>query len=453
MHTGQHNQFSMGSHLTSPRRRKRMKFSKLSQLFLVSSIGLLVATLFSACAVTTIDYVFVACSAGSGTSSAGQIETYAVDSQSGALRVADPAVSSGGVNPMAMVVTSDYANLYAANEGNRSIVHFAIGINGVLTSKDTVTLATTPIAMAVNTAGTYLYVVSCTPVTGSAYPTLSCSGGATLTEYSLSSGVIGSVASAKTLSLYGTYAAHSGDILVPTGVTVLESNAAVYVTAYDQSAYYPGCTPTPPATTCITSTANPGWVFGFMVGSGGALTPLANPYEAGVKPSALDATPVSTYLYVTDYASNQLIVYTILDGGSTLSFLPNGPFRTGNYPTAITIDPRGTFIYVTNSLDSTLSPYEITLATGAPTISVNTTGGSNASNSTDTQPVAVVVDPALGRFVYTANYLGNSISGFRLDPTSGALSQTQATPYPTGEKPTAVVSVPHGNYSTQSVTP
>ncbi len=32
-----------------------MKFSKLSQLFLVSSIGLLVATLFSACAITTID--------------------------------------------------------------------------------------------------------------------------------------------------------------------------------------------------------------------------------------------------------------------------------------------------------------------------------------------------------------------------------------------------------------
>jgi 6-phosphogluconolactonase (cycloisomerase 2 family) len=423
-----------------------MKFSKSSQLFLVSSIGLLVATLFSACAVTTIDYVFVACSAGSGTSSTGQIETYAVDSQSGALRTGDPAVSSGGATPVAMAVTSDYANLYVANAGNRSIVHFAIGINGVLTSKDTVTLTTTPIAMAVNTAGTYLYVVSCNAAAGTAYPTLSCTGGATLTEYSLSSGVIGSVAATKILSLYGTYAAHSGDVLIPTGVTVLESNAAVYVSAYDLSAYNPGCT------SCVTSSANPGWVFGYMVGSGGALTALTNPYEAGVKPTALDATPVNTYLYVTDYAQDQLIVYTILDGGSSLSFLPNGPFRTGNYPTAITIDPRGLFIYVTNSLDSTVSPYDITLATGAPTIAVNATS-TTGSNSTDTQPMAVVVDPALGRFVYTANYLGNSISGFRLDPTSGALSTTQATPYPTGSNPTAVVSVPHGNYSTQSLTP
>src|ERR1017187_10383168 len=107
MHTGQPNQFYWGSQLTSPRRRKRMKFSKLSQLFLVSSIGLLVAAFFSACAITTIDYVFVACSAGSGTSSAGQIEIFAVDSQSGALRTGAPTVSSGGVNPVSMAVRSE----------------------------------------------------------------------------------------------------------------------------------------------------------------------------------------------------------------------------------------------------------------------------------------------------------------------------------------------------------
>jgi DNA-binding beta-propeller fold protein YncE len=142
-----------------------------------------------------------------------------------------------------------------------------------------------------------------------------------------------------------------------------------------------------------------------------------------------------------------LIGYTILDGGKSLAFLPSGPFRTGNEPTAVTIDPRGLFIYATNSLDSTVTPYAITLASGIPT------GTASSANSTDTQPVAIVIDPALGRFVYTANYLGNSVSGFRLDATSGALSENQATPYPTGAKPTAVASIPHGNYSTQSITP
>ena len=415
-----------------------MKFSKLSQLFLVSSIGLLVATVFTACAITTIDYVFVACSAGSGTSSAGQIQTYAVDSQSGALRNGAATVSSGGVNPVSMAVTSNYANLYVANAGNSqtpsTIVHFAIGLHGELTSKDTFTQTVTPVAIAVNTAGTYLYVVAKQGSTGPF--------SAILMTFPLASGAIGSLTTAPVLLNVGN------DTIIPTGVTVLANNNAVYVTAYDQSAYNPGCTP---VSTCITSTANPGWVFGFTVGSSGALTPATgSPWQAGIKPTAIAADPTNRFAYVTDYASDQLIAYAIM-GGNTLNFLPNGPFRTGNEPSAVIIDPRGKFIYVTNSLDSTVSPYEITLATGTPTGSVNPTG--SAINSTDTQPVAVMIDPALGRFVYTANFLGNSVSGFRLDSTSGALSQTQATPYPTGFHPTAVIGGPHGNYSTQSVAP
>ena len=45
-----------------------------------------------------------------------------------------------------------------------------------------------------------------------------------------------------------------------------------------------------------------------------------------------------------------------------------------------------------------------------------------AGNTTDTEPVSIVVDPALGRFVYTANYLGNSVSGFKLNPSDGTHS-------------------------------
>jgi 6-phosphogluconolactonase (cycloisomerase 2 family) len=408
-----------------------MKFSKLSRLFLVSSIGLLVATLFTACEIQTIDYVFVADSAGSGAGSAGQISTFAADSESGALRYGQPSVPSGGVNPVALAVTSDYQNLYVANQGNNSVVHFAIAGNGVLTQKDLVTTSTKPVSLAVNSAGTYLYVVSGT-------------ASATLTEYSLSSGTIGAVTSQAALSVPG----YAGDTLIPTSITVLANNAtvsgnAIYVTAYDQSAYNPGGS--------VTSTANPGWVFGFTVGSGGALTAVSgSPWKAGVKPTAIASDPTDRFVYVTDYASNQLIGYTI-QSGSILNFLTNGPFRTGNEPTAIVIDPRGKYIYVTNSLDSTVSAWSIDLSTGTPAGTANVTG--SPSNTTDTQPVSLVVDPALGRFIYTANHLGNSVSGFRLDPDNGTLTITQSTPYITGDQPTAVVAVPHGNTSVESVTP
>jgi len=403
-----------------------MKFNKLSQLFLVSFIGLIVATLLTACELVTIDYVYVACSAGTGAGSAGQIYTYDADSQSGALRVGAPTVDSGGTSPVALAVSPDYYGLYVANQGNKSVVHFGVDDHGILTKAESVTLANAPVAIAVNSAGTYLYVLSGTT-------------SATLTEYSLSKDVIGSVVATVNLSL----PAYTTDTLVPTGVTVLANSSGVYVSAYDKSAYNPGGT--------TTSNANPGWLFGYAVGSSGALTAVSgSPYQAGVKPSAVTTDPVNRWVYLTDYASNELIGYTVQSGDS-LNFMFNGPFKTGNEPTALTVDPRGTYIYLTNSLDSSVSAYSIILQTGTPTTVVNSTA--SAGNATDTQPVSILVDPSLGRFVYTANYLGNSVSGFRLNPETGALSTLQATPYPTGVNPTALAAVPHGNHSSQSVTP
>jgi len=405
----------------------------LRQLLLVSVSGLVVATLFSGCQLTTIDFLYVA-TAGSkiGSNSnacpGGEIETFAVDASSGAIRKASPPqVCSGGTTPVALAVSPGYQNLYVANQVDMNIVHFAVAYNGALTKKDSVTLSATPVAMAVSSDGNTLYVVSGTT-------------SATLSAYPLSSGALGSVANQVNLSLPN----NPGDLIVPTGVTVLTSGKAVYVSTYDMSSYNPGGT--------TTSTVSPGWVFGFATGSGGALSPTTgSPYDAGVKPSALAADPTNRFLYVTDFASNQLIGYGIYDGYQ-LGFLLNGPYKSGGEPSAIAVDPRGKFIYVSDSLDSTVTAYVIDLQSGTPSTAVSTTG--SQTNATDTQPVAVAIDPALGRFVYTANYLGNSVSGFKLDATGGTLKQTQATPYPlNGARPTAVVLIPHGNHSTQTVTP
>ena len=121
-----------------------MKFSKLSQLFLVSTIGLLVATLLTSCAIVTIDYVFVASSAGSGSGSAGQIETYDADSETGALRSGAPTVPSGGIDPICMATSADYKNLYVVNRGSNNLVHFSISGSGILAQKDVITTSATP---------------------------------------------------------------------------------------------------------------------------------------------------------------------------------------------------------------------------------------------------------------------------------------------------------------------
>jgi 6-phosphogluconolactonase len=403
-----------------------MKFSKTSQLFLVSVVGLAVALIFSGCNLVTIDYLFLAASAGTSACPGGQIETYAVDSQSGAVRKAASPVCSGGNTPVALAVSADEANLYVANSGDQTVVHFSVASNGVLKSQDTVSLPTAPVSLAVSPTGKQLFVVSGTT-------------SATLTEYALSSGKIGSVTSQQALTLSG----YPSDKIVPTSVTVLTGGTAVYATAYDSSAYNPGGT--------TTSNANPGWLFGFSIDSSGnlAATP-ASPYNAGVKPSGIVVEPTGRFIYVTDFASSQMIAYGVYTGFG-LNFLQNGPFRTGNEPVGIAVDQRGKFLYTANAVDSSVSAFVIDLPTGTPSSAVNTTGA--ATNSTDTQPSAIFVEPALSRYVYTANYLGNSVSGFRIDPTAGTLKPTQATPYPTGSKPTAIVLVPHGNHAVQSITP
>ncbi|UWZ86632.1 beta-propeller fold lactonase family protein [Occallatibacter riparius] len=408
-----------------------MKFSKSSgQLLLVALIGLVVASLLSACQLVTIDYLYVAGTYSNTQGTNGAIQVFAVDSQSGAIRFAAGTEKTpfltGGQTPVAMAVSSDEANLYVAVADNNTVVHYTIASNGVLTKKDSVTLADPPTALAVNQANSFLYVLSGTTTS-------------TLTAYSIKGGAIGSATEQHQLIIPG----YAGDVTVPTAVAVLPNNSAVFASVYDQSSYNPGGT--------ITSAAHPGWVFSFGADSSGALTPAnGNAFQAGVKPTGVAVDPTNRFVYVTDYASNQLIGYGITDN-TKLNFLISGPYKTGAEPSAVTVDPRGKYIYVSNSLDSTVSAYAIDLATGIPSIVINTTG--SQLNASDTQPVAVAVDPALGRYVYTSNFLGNSVSGFRLNPNTGALAQTQATPYPSLSKPRAIAIISHGNHSLQNTTP
>ncbi len=247
---------------------------------------------------------------------------------------------------------------------------------------------------------------------------------ATLTEYALSTGAIGSATATLPLTVPG----FAGDTILPTGVAVLANSNAVYVTAYDKSAYNPGGS--------TTSNANPGWLFGYAVGSGGALTPVSgSPYQAGVKPSALATDPISRFVYVTDFASNELIGYAVLSTDA-LHFMVNGPFKTGNEPT-FHRHRSARHLHLPHQLARFDSVGLLHLPAHRHALHDRDVSLDGRGNTTDTEPVSIVVDPALGRYVYTANYLGNSISGFQLNPSDGTIEPTQATPYPTGANPTS----------------
>jgi len=399
-----------------------MKFNKVGQVSLVSATALILASTFTACNPVTIDYVFVA----GNKDNPGQIQTFLIDRVSGALSVTGSTISSGGVDPVSEAVATDYTNLYVANQGDSTLVQFSISAGGKLAPVTTTALGSTgntPVAIAMNTQGTLLYVVNkyqpgCTTATTGAS---TCNGGALAVFPVGTSGALGTPAGNGGLSYWPIG-------INPTAVSPLASGASVFVTTYDPN-------------------AGLGYIYSFDASSTGTLSAaLGSPFFAGVKPVGVASTPTSRFVYVTDFSQNELIAYSVLDGG-VLHPLINGPFKTGNQPSAITIDPRGIYIYVSNELDNTVSAYEIALPTGTPSAAVNVTG--SASNSTGTKPVAILVDPGFGRYVYTANFLDNSVTGFELNASTGTLSPAQSGPYPTIGQPAAIASVPHGNHSIQ----
>jgi 6-phosphogluconolactonase (cycloisomerase 2 family) len=399
-----------------------MKFNKVGQVSLVSAIALILASTFTACSPVTIDYVFAA----GNKENPGQIQTFMADRVSGALSVVNKTISSGGISPVSEATSTDYKNLYVANQGDSTLVQFSIGSNAELTAVTTTSLASvgnTPVAIAMSAQGTLLYVVNkfqpgCSTAVTNAE---TCNGGALVVYPVASSGALGSPVANGDLGYFPVG-------VNPTAVAALPSGDAVYVTSYDP-------------------VAGLGYVYSYAASSGGALTPATgSPFNAGVKPVGVAAMATSRFVYVTDFAQNEMIAYSVLAGG-VLHPLINGPFRTGNQPSAITIDPRGIYIYVTNQLDNTVSAYEINLANGTPSAAVNVTGSS--ANNTGTEPVAVLVDPSYGRYVYTANFLDNSVTGFLLNSSTGTLTATQSGPYPTVGQPTAIAAIPRGNHSIQ----
>ncbi len=64
----------------------RMKLNKSSQLVLVSAISLLAASLVTACATLTVDFVYVTCSKGAGPNNYGEVDVFEVNSESGHMR-------------------------------------------------------------------------------------------------------------------------------------------------------------------------------------------------------------------------------------------------------------------------------------------------------------------------------------------------------------------------------
>jgi 6-phosphogluconolactonase len=415
-----------------------MKWTRIGQatLAIAASLGLWAG--IAACNPgDTIDYLFVTSNNVDSTKCQGEITSYHVNSYSGALTaVTGSPYCSQGSNPVAEVATPNQQYLYVANRGSNNIAEFSIGTDGQLAPGQTYTTpGSEPAAMAVNSAGTLLFVVD---FYQTGFTDASPGPGALVVFPINSDGSLGSPV--------GTSGTYTPLQCFPSGVAVAPDGDYVYVTntnSYVVTTTAP-TTSTPPPTP--SGCPSGGTISGFAVASGGALTAVSgSPFLAGTTPTGIAIDPTSRFVYATDSVQNELIAYDIESGG-VLYPLPNGPFQAGTFPVNVVVDPRGMYIYVTDYNTSTISEFTLTQSTGTPSQGASATFGTSAPS-----PTCILVDPGLGRYVYTSDFSGAYVTGAVLNPNTGALSGIQDSPYPANGSPTCVAAVPHGNHATQYV--
>jgi 6-phosphogluconolactonase len=384
-----------------------MKLSKLGRIALASVVSLGLGAGVTACGPSnTIDFLYVTASK----QNPGQISVYKIDGEAGLLyQITDSPYPSGGRNPVADVASPNGKNLYVINHDDNTIVEFAIGTDGKLYPQQTCNMpGSYPFQLAVNSAGTYLYVVE----TFQPNYSINIPGPGALVIFPINAnGQLGATGSLCQTVPDGTNAYYPlGNN--PVSVNVLPGGSSVYAVNESDAT-----------------------VSTFAVGSDGTLTSVGTS-KVGTAPNAITSSPNGKYVYVTDGGSNQLYGFTVQANGSLLQMA--NPSLTDNLPDAVAVDPRGLYVYVANYNANDVSAYTIDQSNGS-----TTPNPGSITYGVGTGPICLLVEPSEGRYIYTANYLGNTVSGLFVNPSSGVLSAVQRTPFPAAQQPTCTAAITH----------
>ena len=434
-----------------------MKFSQLGQLALASAVSAALVLGITACGQSnTIDFIYVA----SANSNPGQIFAYAADGQSGALSQILGSPFPAGRNPIALVTAPNNTSVYALNHDDNTVIYFVAGSDGKLFAQATYNLqsGTNPNGMALSPDGSTLYVVEAYGLdpSGTPYSPTTPGIGALVQIPIKSDGTLGAETAYPTcnnpvaVGVLGSRSNPAGG-----GVFVVNDPAGQLTTLIDTvAAQNRGATGSatviyPAVGACMGGAAAQGQITGYNIASSSnVLTPSpGSPYAAGVAPDAIATDPGNRFVYVTDFRQNLMLSYSVQSDGAIQPLPGASTTATGNLPSAVTVDPRGKYIYVANYGSGTVSGYALNVQTGQP----SGLSGSSNSSATDPGPAAVIVENSIGRYVYTANFIGNSVSSLFLDPNAGTTHPGQNTPFPGTAKATAVTAVKHGDHNTQQI--
>jgi len=208
------------------------------------------------------------------------------------------------------------------------------------------------------------------------------------------------------------------------------------------------------------------------------LTP-AGTFTTGNNPVAAAIDLASRFLYVANSGSNSVTGFNIDSATGAATAIAGATVTTNFAPNGLAIGPGGSFLYVSAafgnsgdvegfSINATTgaltamagSPFASFLATGLKVhpsgkyiyvsdevngiraFSINGMGAlaeiAGSPFAAGNEPFGVSVDFE-GRFLYTANFVSNDVSGFSIDTNTGKLSPVPGSPFAVGASPAKAV--------------
>jgi 6-phosphogluconolactonase len=424
-----------------------MKFSKLGRIALATAASLFIGFGTQSCYYYTEAYIIVT------GSQYNQVASYREQNQTGKLTQSPHSpLSSGGNNPIRALLLNGGRYVYVLNQGTpktnadgsitwtgASIAQFSIGGDGSLAfQQNYFSQGRGSLRFALSTAGNYLYVLDqYQPLGNDANTTpASPSVGTSTPCYDASAGVY----------------RPAGDITVfsidpNTGRLFLVQNQQQQNSFGTPLTYFPlGCGAIDfhflsnyLYTAENSDPANPGIagqvIYAYSVNpSNGQLTQVpggSQPVPGATNIAVLGTSASGTYLYVLDNGTNQIFTFTNNGGNGLLSSISTGAaFNAPNTSgmTALTTDSNSKYLYVANTQSTSLgaaksviSAFNITQSSGALTLFNVSPANNTATFGVGTTPVCIFEDPS-HQYIYTANAGSSDITGSKLDPNTGTLT-------------------------------
>jgi 6-phosphogluconolactonase (cycloisomerase 2 family) len=163
-----------------------------------------------------------------------------------------------------------------------------------------------------------------------------------------------------------------------------------------------------------------------------------NIFATGTGPSSLAMSPTAPFLFVADQTSGDITAFTVDPGSGSLGTVAGSPFliAPASNPKSLAVSPKGNFLYVANPTQGTVAGFAIG-SNGALT-----SVGPPQSMGAGAVPNFVAVEHS-GRFVYVVDTANNAVLGFAIQ-SNGTLAPINGSPFPAGASPLAIGIDPQG---------